>query len=59
MLDKQRIRETLEGYAVANELIERERIERLQRMTPEEARRIFADLVAAYRKLSAARYSGY
>jgi hypothetical protein len=56
MLDKQQILETLEGYAIANELIERERIERLKQMTPEEARATFADLVATYRRLAAANH---
>jgi hypothetical protein len=40
---KQRIREALDGYAVMNEIIEAERIERLRRMTVEES---LADYVA-------------
>lgn len=45
-LDKQAIREALAGYAAAAEVIERERIQCLRQMTPEESRRIYADLVA-------------
>jgi hypothetical protein len=44
-LDKHVIREALAGYAVAAEYIERERIERLRRMTPEESWRIFLELL--------------
>jgi hypothetical protein len=44
-LNKQAIRETLAGYAVASEYIERERIERLRAMTAEESRAIYAQLI--------------
>lgn len=44
-LDKQRIRETIAGYAAAAEYIEQERIERLRRLTDEEARADYAALV--------------
>ncbi len=44
-LDKQRIRETIAGYAAAAEYIEQERIERLRRMTDEEARANYAALM--------------
>ena len=38
------MRETLSGYARAAAVVERERMERLARMTPEEARAIYDDL---------------
>ena len=38
------VRETLSGYAHAAAVVERERMERLARMTPEEARAICEDL---------------
>ncbi len=44
---KQLIRETLVGYAAANEYLEQERKERLVHLTPEEARRIYSNLVEA------------
>ena len=47
---KQIIRETLAGYAVAAEYIEQERIERLRRLTDEEARADYAALVNFYRQ---------
>ena len=56
MLDKKIVTDTLAGFAIANELIEQERIERLKRLTPEEARATFADLVATYRRWSAANH---
>ena len=37
--------EVLSGYARANEVIEHEHMERLARMTPEEARAIYDDFV--------------
>jgi hypothetical protein len=48
VMDKAAIRETLAGYAYASDVIERERITLLQHMTPEEARRIWQDLVASW-----------
>lgn len=45
---KQLIRETLAGYAAANEYLEQERKERLAHLTPEEARRIYSNLVEAW-----------
>jgi len=50
-LNKQAIRETLAGYAIAAEYIERERIERLRRMTLEESWRIFLELLESGRAL--------
>ena len=44
-LDKQAIREALAGYAAAAEVIERERRERLARMTPDESSAIFLGLL--------------
>ncbi|WP_374689222.1 hypothetical protein [Promineifilum sp.] len=44
-LNKQAIRETLAGYAIAAEHMERERIERLRATTAEESRAIYAQLV--------------
>ena len=38
------VRETLSGYAHAAAVVERERMERLARMTPEEACAIYEDL---------------
>ena len=38
------VRETLSGYAQAAAFVERERMERLARMTPEEAHAIYDDL---------------
>lgn len=38
------VRATIRGYAEAAAFIEQERIERLARMTPEEARAIYDDL---------------
>jgi hypothetical protein len=38
------VRETLSGYAYAADIVEQERMERLARMTPEEARAIYEDL---------------
>jgi hypothetical protein len=43
------IREILAGYARADECIEHERADRLARLTPEDARRIWDDLVASWR----------
>ncbi|MBP8002754.1 MAG: hypothetical protein KA314_10940 [Chloroflexi bacterium] len=48
---KQMIRETVAGYAAANEYLEQERKERLARLTPEEARRIYSNLVEAWHSL--------
>ena len=45
MLQADAVREVLIGYARANEVIEEERMERIARMTPEEARSIYDDLV--------------
>lgn len=45
---KQMIRETLAGYAAANEYLEQERQERLARLTPEEARQIYTNLIEAW-----------
>lgn len=42
------MRETLSGYARAAVVIERERMERLARMTPEEARAISDDLCRSW-----------
>lgn len=44
-LDKNVIRETLAGYAVAAEVIEQERVEQLRQMSPQESWRIFAVLL--------------
>lgn len=49
MLQADVVREILAGYARANEVIEQERMERLARMTPEEARAIYDDLVNGWR----------
>lgn len=48
---KQMIRETLVGYAAANEYLEQERQERLARLTPEEARAISDALNATWQPL--------
>lgn len=47
--NKRLIRETIAGYAAAAEIIEQERIERLRRMTDEEARADYAALVKFHR----------
>jgi hypothetical protein len=51
MLDKQKVLETLEGYAIANEFIEQERRERLRTMTPQESWAIFVELFEAGKAL--------
>jgi hypothetical protein len=48
MLQENLIREALAGYARANEVIENERMERLARMTPEQARAIYDELVETW-----------
>jgi|WetSurMetagenome_2_1015567.scaffolds.fasta_scaffold21309_5 hypothetical protein len=48
MLQANLIREALAGYARANEVIENERMERLARMTPEQARAIYDELVETW-----------
>ena len=48
-LQPEAIRAALAGYAAANEVIENERMERLARMTPEEARAIYDDPVNSWR----------
>ena len=48
MLQADLIREALAGYARANEVIENERMERLARMTPEQARAIYDELVETW-----------
>lgn len=50
-MDKKRIAEALEGYARASAFIESERIERLARLTPEEARAEFDDLIEGWEAL--------
>jgi HD superfamily phosphodiesterase len=47
-MDENTIRETLAGYAAADAFIEAERIERLARMTQEEADAIARDLEASW-----------
>jgi hypothetical protein len=42
------VRETLSGYAQAAAVTERERMERLARMTPQEARAIYDDLCQSW-----------
>jgi len=42
------VRETLSGYVRAAAVVERERMERLARMTPEEARPIYDDLCRSW-----------
>ncbi|MBL7065330.1 MAG: hypothetical protein ISS49_14140 [Anaerolineae bacterium] len=49
------MRETLSGYAQAAAVIERERMERLARMTPEEARAIYDDLCRSWATWGKAR----
>jgi hypothetical protein len=44
--------ETLQGYARANLWLETERMERLARMTPNEARAIFQELNASWEAMS-------
>lgn len=44
-LDKKAMHEALDGYAIAAEVIEQERIERLRRMTPRESWAIFTALI--------------
>ena len=48
MLQANLIREALAGYARANEVIENERMERLARMTSEQARAIYDELVETW-----------
>jgi hypothetical protein len=48
MLEANLIREALAGYARANEVIENERLERLARMTSEQARAIYDELVETW-----------
>ena len=48
MLQANPIREALAGYARANEVIENERMERLARMTSEQARAIYDELVGTW-----------
>ncbi|MCL4869155.1 MAG: hypothetical protein KJ063_09310 [Anaerolineae bacterium] len=45
---KQVIRETIAGYAAANEYLERERLERLANLTPEEAHKIYTNLIQTW-----------
>lgn len=47
--NKQLIRETIVGYAVAAEFIEQERIDRLRRITPEESKADYGMLVDFHR----------
>jgi hypothetical protein len=47
-LEAQVVREALAGYAAANEVTEAERIVRLARMTPDEARSMYDSLVATW-----------
>jgi len=42
------VRETLSGYARAADVMEQERMERLARMTPEEARAVYDDLCRSW-----------
>lgn len=42
--------EVLNGYARANEYLEEERRQRLAHLTPEQSRRIFAELVEAWQR---------
>ncbi|HEC33417.1 MAG TPA: hypothetical protein ENI37_01725 [Chloroflexi bacterium] len=49
------MRETLSGYARAAAVVERERMERLARMTPEEARTIYDDLCRSWATWGEAR----
>ena len=48
MLQANLIREALAGYARANEVIENERMDRLARMTSEQARAIYDELVETW-----------
>ena len=48
MLQADLIREALAGYARANEVIENERMDRLARMTAEQARAIYDELVETW-----------
>ena len=48
MLQAETIRETLAGYARANEVIEHERMQRLAHMTAEESRAIYDSLVEGW-----------
>jgi hypothetical protein len=50
-VDVKVVRETLAGYAVAAEYIERERIEQLRQMTPQESWEIFLGLLESGRRL--------
>jgi len=50
-MDKERVAEALEGYARANEFMESERMKRLARLTPEEARAEFDDLIEGWEAL--------
>jgi hypothetical protein len=56
-VSKDVLRETLAGYAAANEVIEQERAERLARLTPEEALEMARDLEASW-EASAAAHEG-
>ena len=49
MLQANLIREALAGYARANEVIENERMDRIARMTSEQARAIYDELVETWR----------
>jgi hypothetical protein len=48
MDQKKRLAEAIEGYARANAFLEEERIKRLARLTPEEARAEFDDLTESW-----------
>jgi len=48
---KQLIRETLAGYAAANEYLEQERRERLAHLTPEEAQAIFVAMSSGWQPM--------
>jgi len=50
-IDVKAVRETLAGYAIAAEYVERERVERLRRMSAQESWSIFIGLVEAGRSL--------
>ena len=50
-MDKKRVAEALEGYARASAFIESERIERLARLRPEEARAEFDELTEGWEAL--------
>jgi len=49
------VREALSGYARAAAVVERERMERLAQMTPEEARAIYDDLCRSWATWGQAR----